>query len=76
MKFRPSVVPSKLVKFLEGLIVPKLKEYIDTKLHKNQYGFRRGFNLDNCRYALRQKINELNIIKDRCNVKVVFYDFS
>ena len=38
-RFRPLVVTSKVIKFIEGFIIPKLKGYCYRKMNRAQYGF-------------------------------------
>lgn len=44
--YRPIIVSSCFVKFLEGAILPELREYQRNHLHKNQIGFVPGCSID------------------------------
>lgn len=45
-RYRPIVVLSHTIKFLEGLIVDKLRNYLHKETNENQFGFKKGICID------------------------------
>ena len=41
-RFRPLIISSKVMKFLECLIINKLRAYCNKRMMRRQYGFSRG----------------------------------
>ena len=76
-RFRPLVVASKMVKFMEGFIMQKLRIYAKHRLNQRQFGFRPGSNIEDCRYALAKRVEEMKARLGRKEkVRIAFFDFS
>ena len=56
--YRPIVVTSSLVKFLEGFILPSLRVYQKKHLHKSQIGFVPGLGIDIGKERLQTILDE------------------
>jgi hypothetical protein len=48
-EYRPIVVASPIIKFMEGLLLPKLRRYSISKMHSWQFGFTKGVSIDECK---------------------------
>jgi hypothetical protein len=57
-EYRPICVASPVIKFLEGLLLKKLKIYATNRLHKWQYGFVPGVSIDECKSDIITQINK------------------
>jgi hypothetical protein len=51
-------VASPVIKFLEGLLLKKLKIYAKSRLHKWQYGFVPGVSIDECKSDVLTQVNK------------------
>lgn len=58
-EYRPIIIVSPIIKFLEGLLLPKLRNYAISKLHKWQFGFVPGVSIEECKAEVFEGINEL-----------------
>ena len=45
-QYRPIVVMSHVIKFLEGFLVDKLKNYLNYRTSVRQFGFKKGVCID------------------------------
>lgn len=77
-RFRPLVIASKLIKFMEGLLVPKLKGYCYRKMNKSQYGFMKNVGIEECRKSFITGVQKMmsHNPSNKEKVKVLFVDFS
>ena len=48
-QYRPIVVSSPIVKMLEGFIAPALSHWMETRMVKNQFGFKPKRSIEDCR---------------------------
>lgn len=64
-EYRPIVVLSPIVKFLEGYIVKQLQYWCKTNL-KKQYGFVGGLNIENCKEDVIKGLTEKKLKKEEC----------
>ena len=55
-EYRPIIVMSPLIKFLEGRLVGKLRHYGRRKLHYTQFGFVSKLGIEECKEQLLQEI--------------------
>lgn len=58
-EFRPIVVCSPVVKFMEGFLTKSLKSYAINQLHRWQYGFTPGFSIEECKARVLEKVIRL-----------------
>lgn len=54
--YRPIVIASPVIKFLEGLIKKELAVYMSERLNKKQYGFVKGVGIDECKSEMLKKV--------------------
>ena len=62
-EYRPIIVTSPVVKYLEGIVMEHLRKYAVTSLHRAQYGFCPQIGIDECKFdvfreAMRRKKEE------------------
>lgn len=82
-RYRPIVVMSHTIKFLEGFLVDKLKKYLNSKTSRNQFGFKKGIGIDELKVKVLEKLAQL---RDKYKYKkqptpeklarILFIDFS
>ena len=72
-EYRPIVVLSSVVKFLEGLLVDDLRYWCSRNL-KKQFGFMQGLSIENCKISLLQKTIEIK--KKEKELYYLFIDFK
>lgn len=58
-QYRPIIVSSPCVKFLEGLFIGKLRNYVMNKLNKWQIGFVPRLSIDDCKDEVFNKMEQL-----------------
>ena len=73
-EYRPIVVSSPVIKFLEGFIKPSLDKYSVSRMRVEQFAFIRGIGIEECRYSLVGEVVEQISSSGGC--WVVFVDFS
>jgi hypothetical protein len=55
-EYRPIVVLSPVIKFLEGFLVKTLKKYCKERLNRHQYGFVPGLSIEECKERVLQEV--------------------
>lgn len=70
---------SQIVKFLEGIILEKLKNYNNNQMDSAQHGFRKGHNIDLCKAQVIKHAKELLKTKysnKKERPRMVFFDLK
>jgi hypothetical protein len=73
-EYRPIVVLSSVVKFLEGYIADSLRQYTLKKLNVRQFGFIPGMSIDECKEAFLSEVSRRLEIKEQTTV--IFFDLK
>lgn len=73
-QFRPIVVCSPVIKFMEGYIKPSLNFWMVNRMPKSQYGFRPGRGIEDARFRLLSRLADRK--KRNLPVYVAFIDMS
>jgi len=73
-QYRPIVVASPVIKFLEGYLTPSLNLWMRSSMTKNGYGFRPGRSIEDARLFALKTLTEHRVNKRP--VYAIFFDIS
>jgi len=75
-QYRPIVVTSSIIKFLEGFITNSLRKYAVNNMHKHQFGFIPGLSIDECKTEVFGYINRVKTQIGARTAYACMFDFS